>query len=170
MTTRIRPLGPLDAAAYRDIRLEALTLHPEAFASAPEPFAALSLEDIRARLTQMDFFGAFAADGRLVGIMAFDQGKGERQSHRGYLYQVYVRAEARGTGLARALLDAVLDHAGRLVSQIHLGVAAHNQPAIRLYEKAGFRIYGTDPNYLYVNGRFIDEHLMVRFFDKAPGD
>ena len=29
--------------------------------------------------------------------------------------------------------------------------------------------YGTDPRCLYVNGRYIDEHMMVRFLDKAPG-
>ena len=49
------------------------------------------------------------------------------------------------------------------------GVAVGNTPAIRLYQKAGFEIYGTEPRALFVNGRYIDEHMMVRFLDKAPG-
>jgi RimJ/RimL family protein N-acetyltransferase len=67
------------------------------------------------------------------------------------------------------LLEAVLDHAGTTVKQLHLGVASHNEPALRLYQKAGFVIYGTDPRFQFVNGRYVDEHLMVRFFDEAPG-
>ena len=69
-----------------------------------------------------------------------------------------------------ALIEHLLDHAKPVVLQVHLGVAADNGVALALYQKAGFTIYGTEPRYMYVNGRYIDEHLMVRFFDKAPGD
>ena len=76
----------------------------------------------------------------------------------------------RGTGCALELIETAVDQARDEVLQLHLGVGAHNKPAIRLYEKAGFSIYGTEPRSLNVNGRYVDEHLMVRFLDKAPGD
>lgn len=169
MTHSIRRLGPDDWQAYREIRLEALNAHPEAFLSTAEGFAAQGEDALRGLLERMAFFVGVAADGRLLGLMAFDIGQGPRQAHRGSLYQVYVRPEARGTGLAQALLDAVFAYATGKVSQIHLGVADGNAPALRLYERNGFRRYGTEPRYLYVNGRYVDEHLMVRFLDEAPG-
>ena len=168
MSYSVRRLDRNDAAAYRAIRLEALTNHPEAFASTPEQFVLRSIEDLESLLETLSFFGAVASDGRLVGIMAFDQGAG-REAHRGWLLQVYVQPDMRGTGCARALLDAVVDYAKSTVKQLHLAVASHNAPALKLYQKAGFSIYGTDPRFQFVNGRYVDEHLMVRFFDEAPG-
>ena len=168
MSYTIRRLTPADVEAYRAIRLEALTNHPEAFTRTAEDFALQAVVDLAAVLARLSFFGALTPDGALVGIMAFDRGS-KREAHRGWLIQVYVRPDVRGTGCARALLDAVLEHAKDQVLQLHLGVAADNAPALGLYRKAGFEIYGTDPRFMEVDGRYIDEHLMVRFFDKAPG-
>jgi len=168
VTFSIRRLGRDDADAYRAIRLEALTSHPDAFASTAENFVRYSLQDLEALLEKVVFFGAIAADGSLAGIMAFDPGEG-REAHRGWLLQVYVQGRLRGTGCAQALLDAIMTYAAGHVLQVHLGVASHNETAIRLYQKAGFEIYGTDHRFQFVNGRYVDEHLMVRFLDKAPG-
>ncbi|HTN61348.1 MAG TPA: GNAT family N-acetyltransferase, partial [Devosia sp.] len=146
----------------------ALVTHPEAYGSSAESFAAYSDDELAASLSRMAFFGVIA-EGELGGIVAFGQTQGERERHRGWLYQVYVQPRLRGTGCAEAMLNAAIEHARSRVIQLHLMVGAHNKPAIRLYEKAGFKTYGTDPRSLYVNGRYIDEHMMVRFFDKAPG-
>ena len=169
MSFAIRRLSASDVADYRAIRLEALTNHPEAFASTPEQFVQRTLDELGALLEAMVFLGAMRPDGSLAGIMALEFGSG-REAHRAWLYQVYVRPDMRGTGCAQALLDAVLEEAQGKVAQLHLGVAAQNEPALRLYQKAGFVLYGTDPRSQFVNGRFVDEHLMVRFLDEAPGD
>jgi RimJ/RimL family protein N-acetyltransferase len=161
-------LTPADVTAYRAVRHEALINHPDAYASSAESFAARGDEDLAALLGQMAFFGVFA-EGTLGGIVAFGQTQGERELHRGWIYQVYVQPRLRGTGAALALIEAAVAYAGSRVIQLHLMVGAHNTPAIRLYEKAGFQTYGTDPRCLLVNGRYIDEHMMVRFFDEAPG-
>ncbi|MGV8833832.1 MAG: GNAT family N-acetyltransferase [Devosia sp.] len=168
MSWTIRRLSSADVEAYRAIRLEALTNHPEAFTRTAEDFALQAVVDLGAVLDKLTFFGAETPEGDLVGIMAFDQGQ-KRESHRGWLIQVYVQPAVRGTGCALALLEAVLDHARGKVLQVHLGVGANNAPALGFYQKAGFEIYGTDPRFMAVNGRYIDEHMMVRFLDKAPG-
>ncbi len=168
MSFAIRPLVQDDAAAYRAIRLEALRDHPEAFASSYEVAAARPPEFFAALLEKLQFFGAFSAAGELVGIVAFEQSDGDREKHRGWLLQMYVRPQMRGTGCAMALVETLLAHARERVLQVHLGVASHNEAAIRLYARAGFVRYGTDPRFLAVDGRYVDEDLMVRFLDEAP--
>nr|WP_314256434.1 GNAT family protein [uncultured Devosia sp.] len=166
MSHAIRRLTGDDVDAYRAIRLEALTVSPESYASSPESFAQRSTQSLREQLGKMAFFGVIDTTGQLAGIAAFGRDEGERETHRGWLLQVYVQPAMRGTGASLALVDAVVEHAQTEVIQIHLMVGAHNAPAIRLYEKAGFAIYGTDPRCLHVNGRYIDEHMMVRFLDR----
>jgi RimJ/RimL family protein N-acetyltransferase len=165
----IRQLTGDDVAAYRATRLEALVNHPESYGTSPEAFSARSDDTLITQLTNLTYFGLISDSGDLAGIAAFAIDDGERERHRGWLMQVYVKPAMRGTGAALALLEAVAEHACTRVIQLHLMVGAHNVPAIRLYEKAGFRTYGTDPRCLYVNGRYIDEHMMVRFLDEAPG-
>lgn len=166
MSFSIRRLTRDDVDAYRAIRLEALTLSPESYGTAPEAFAARSLESLQAQMEQMAFFGVIDATGTLTGIVAYGRDPGEREGHRGWLMQVYVQPRMRGTGASLALIEAAVDHARGEVIQVHLMVGAHNAPAIRLYQKAGFTTYGTEPRSLLVNGRYIDEHMMVRFLDR----
>ena len=168
MTHTIRRLGLGDVAAYRAIRHEALANHPEAFVSTAEAFAMKSDAEIRQTLEALTVFGAILPDGSLGGINAFMRHEGAKERHRGWMIQVYVRPEHRGSGMAAALVEHLVEHARRHVLQIHLGVWSENLPAIKLYQRLGFELYATEPRYLFVNGRFIDEHLMVRFLDKAP--
>ncbi|KKC35149.1 hypothetical protein WH87_18605 [Devosia epidermidihirudinis] len=168
MSFAVRQLTRADVDAYRAIRLEALTNHPTAFFSTAEDLLQRTSRELADLLDALVFIGAVTPEGELVGIMAYERGQ-NRQGHRGWLYQVYVKPQMRGTGCAMALLDAVIERAKTEVLQLHLSVESRNAPALRLYEKAGFAIYGTDPRYMSVNGRYVDEHLMVRFFDEAPG-
>lgn len=59
------------------------------------------------------------------------------------LFQVWVAPEARGRGVAAALLDEALGWArSRGTRVVHLGVNSANAGAIRLYERAGFAPIG----------------------------
>ncbi len=166
--TRITRLRPDDVERYRAIRLEALTSHPEAFVAAPDVFASRSDAELRRTLEELAVFGAETEVGELAGIVAFLRNEGLKERHRGWMIQVYVRAGHRNNGIGAKLVEHLIEHARHHVLQVHLGVWSENLPAIRLYERFGFRTYGTEPRYLFVDGRFIDEHLMVRFLD-GPG-
>lgn len=170
MSWSIRRLTHKDFDAYLAIRLEALNNHPEAYGTSPERFAAEPRDRIEQFISQQALFGIVTDDGDLAGIVVYHRDHGERASHRGWLLQVYAKPSMRGTGAALAMIEAAVAHAQSEVAQVHLAVGTHNDPAIRLYQKAGFEIYGTDPRCLLVNGRYVDEHLMVRFLDKAPGE
>jgi GNAT superfamily N-acetyltransferase len=65
------------------------------------------------------------------------------------MYQLYVSAEARGTGIAAALLaDAEARLVGSGVKTAWLACAIGNQRAARFYEKSGWRRVGNMTNRL----------------------
>lgn len=62
----------------------------------------------------------------------------------GQITNVCVASKHRGKGVARQMLEELLDRAAKLkVSAITLEVRVSNEPAIRLYEKLGFEVAGT---------------------------
>jgi predicted GNAT family acetyltransferase len=82
--------------------------------------------------------------------------RGERDG-RFWRVVIYVRPEARGTGLAAALVQQVVAHAGPLVEQVCLMVLASNVAARRLYSAAGFEEYGLEWRALKVGSEYYDQ-------------
>jgi RimJ/RimL family protein N-acetyltransferase len=161
MSFVIRPLHPDEPTLYRDIRLEALRLHPEAFSSAYVQEAARPLSFFAQRLTGSTVFAGFT-DQEILGVAGFMPEPGLKRAHKGHLWGMYVRSAARGTGLARQLVEAVLNFAQDRVEIIQLSVIAGNVPAHRLYVSLGFAPYGLEERSLKVNGRYLDEIHMVK--------
>jgi ribosomal protein S18 acetylase RimI-like enzyme len=158
---QIRRLLPANVALYRDIRLEALKLVPEAFGSTFARESAKPLTWFTARLDNAAVFGAF--DGSdLLGVAGFFVQQGEKEAHKGALWGMYVRPAARGSGIGRRLVEAVIEHARRRVELVQLTVVSGNEPARRLYAKLGFVEYGIEKNALKEDGRYWDEILMAK--------
>jgi len=159
----IERLAPAHAEELRDIRLEALRLHPTAFSADPDVEGAFTLERWRERLERGCMFGG-RVDGRLAGINAFSLDiHSKKTAHVAHLGAMYVREEARGTGLADALMVHWLDHArGSGAEMAVLDVEATNRRAIALYERHGFAITGRKPRSLKIDGIFHDELEMWR--------
>jgi RimJ/RimL family protein N-acetyltransferase len=158
----VRELGAPDVDAYRDVRLESLRLHPEAFASSYEVEAAEPVERFRDRLARGGRFGGFV-EGQLVGVAGFWRQDAPRMRHKGVLVGMYVRASERGRGLADEIVDAVIAYARREVELLQLSVATTNGRAIRFYERMGFKAYATEPKALKVDDAYLDELHMARF-------
>ncbi|HJW40862.1 MAG TPA: GNAT family N-acetyltransferase [Rhizomicrobium sp.] len=159
----IERLTPAHAEELRDIRLEALRLHPTAFSADPEVEGAFTLEHWRERIEHRCMFGG-RVDGRLAGINAFSLDTySKKTAHVATLGAMYVREAARGTGLAGALMTHWLDHAARSGAEMAvLDVEATNRRAIALYERHGFKILGRKPRSMKVDGIFYDELEMWR--------
>jgi ribosomal protein S18 acetylase RimI-like enzyme len=160
----IRQLLPADAALYRAFRLAALAESPEAFGSDHATESAAPVENFAATLGGGYVAGAFL-DGRLVATAGFRRLDREKTRHRGDIWGVYVAPDARSAGVGRRVMEHLLAHARARVQQVHLCVTAGNGAAIALYDRLGFVRYGTDPRALLVNGRYLDEYLMVLRFD-----
>jgi RimJ/RimL family protein N-acetyltransferase len=167
MTHAIRALADADAAAFRRVRLDALRLHPDAFGSAYEDEVMLDEWQFAERLAAPGFtrYGGFAQHD-LVGLAGLQLRTGAKERHKARLFSMYVAAPHRGSGLAQGLVQAVIDgarDAGALLLQ--LSVAAHNEPARRLYRRMGFTEYGVERRSLRVGDRFHDEALMALDLD-----
>ena len=158
---QIRLLTPADAASYRAIRLAGLNDAPEAFGSTFEAEVVKPLAWFFDRLTASQIFGAFGGPD-LLGVAGFAVRDGEKEAHKGLLWGMYVRPEARGTGIAQRLVEAVVDFARPRVELIQLSVVMGNEPARRLYARLGFVEYGIEKNSLKHAGRYYDEILMAK--------
>jgi RimJ/RimL family protein N-acetyltransferase len=150
-----------DYGGLREIRLEALRLHPENFGADLDYEESFGRERWLARLATAVTFGGFV-DGALGGIVVFARPRGRKIGHTGEIGAMYVRAVHRGTGLSDALLEALIDHAVGEVEQLKLTVNAENAAAIRFYERHGFREIGRYPNSLRIGDRTFEELIMFR--------
>jgi len=157
----LRRLEPDDAAIYRDLRLEGLKAHPDSFGASWEDEIEKPDSWWTERLASNTVFGGWTERSPLLGVAGFHVPDTAKQRHKGILWGMYVRPDARGTGLAAALLQHVIAHARPLVEEIRLTVMASNAAAHRLYSAAGFEAYGLEPRALKVGDVYYDDMLMA---------
>jgi ribosomal protein S18 acetylase RimI-like enzyme len=165
----IRPARAEDLAAYRELRLEALRAHPDAFGSdhdeqAAEPESAWaqriarSVEGRTGRLLLVE-----AAGGELAGMAAVYLDGGVKTRHVADLVSVYVRPGFRGRRLGDALIGEALAWCATAgVRIVRLGVGTGNARAIRCYRRCGFQVCGVQPEAIRLGAVYFDEFQMWR--------
>jgi RimJ/RimL family protein N-acetyltransferase len=156
----LRRLHPQDAASYRDIRLEGLAESPHAFSSTLESEQDQPLDRFTARLANDFVLGAFRGP-RLAGIAGFYIQPKPKHTHKGMLWGMYVRPEARGSGIGRLLVEAIIGRARRHVELLQLFVVSDNLAARRLYARLGFVEYGVERHATKYRGQYHDDVLMA---------
>lgn len=143
------------------MRLEALQCHPEAFGESWEALRRLDQAWWDVYSNQAAIFAYILPDA-LVGIVGVSSQKEEKIRHKAHLSGLYVKEKYRRQGVADTLLRQAIEYASLDHRQLCLTVTVSNVPAIALYKKHKFIIYGTEPQALMVNNQFYDEHLMSR--------
>jgi GNAT superfamily N-acetyltransferase len=142
---RIRRFTAREWPAYRALRLRSLADAPHAFGSSYAAEEAWAHELWMARLTAAEVSGrdcpllaeSVDADGAMLGLVwakcdAEDAGIVN-------LFQMWVAPEARGRGVAAALVDEAVAWAASIDARlVQLGVVVDNQAAIQLYLRKGF--------------------------------
>jgi ribosomal protein S18 acetylase RimI-like enzyme len=137
----IREIGVDDWQAMRDIRLASLKDAPGAFASTYEREVTFTEAEWLSRISRGDNFLAYApalgaAPVGIVGGYEIEAGTTE-------LISMWVSPPARGHGIGRALVEAVVGRArAKGMSRVHLWVAEGNGNARLLYERCGFQPTG----------------------------
>jgi ribosomal protein S18 acetylase RimI-like enzyme len=79
--------------------------------------------------------------------------------HRGE-FGICVKKELRGQGIGEALMRAILERCRGRFEVVELGVFTNNQRAKKLYEKFGFKKYGTREYSIKRGGGYFAEDLM----------
>ncbi len=158
---KVRRLEADDVTDYRELRLEGLNRHPEAFGSSWEDESARPASWWAERLQTSTVLGGWIDDSPLLGVAGLHLQTAAKLRHKGILWGMYVRPAARGSGLAASLVQRVIEHARTLVEEINLTVVASNAAALRLYSAADFKQYGVERRALKIGDTYYDEVLMA---------
>jgi [ribosomal protein S18]-alanine N-acetyltransferase len=95
---------------------------------------------------------------KIVGFSVSRMGADEAE-----LLSIAVAESYRGRGLSRDLLLTHLGHlAGRGIRTVFLEVEEHNEPARRLYQRAGFSVVGRRERYYRQSGGEALDALLMR--------
>lgn len=105
--------------------------------------------------------GGWTDGSPLLGVAGLRVNSAAKLRHKGVLWGMYVRPDARGTGLAARLVAGIIKQARPLVEEICLTVVASNIAAYRLYSAAGFEQYGLERRALKIGDEYFDEVLMA---------
>lgn len=140
ITLEIQRLSIDEALRLRHIRLRALADAPDAFGSTYAEVSTHPLEIWQQQLQEIVTFVAIH-DGKDVGLVRC--ASDEQHQDTAWLISMWVAPEARGQGVGNALIDAVIECArSGGASRLLLDVGDHNQQAIALYARKGFKPNG----------------------------
>ncbi|MBI0423905.1 MULTISPECIES: GNAT family N-acetyltransferase [Acinetobacter] len=162
LNVEIKILSVNQVEDFRTIRLSALKKSPKTFGSTYAAEVEKPLKFFEARLSNSTIFGAYYKD-EIIGLAVLTQESGIKDSHKAFLTSVFIEPEFHQKGVARRLISEVIEFSKKHVEQILLTVTNDNKPAIHLYKKLGFQIYGVDEKALKDNDEYIDEILMKIF-------
>ena len=137
---RVRPCTRADALVLRALRLEALRDTPDAYGSTFEESVRWSRERWEEMASTFNYFLA-ESDGDVVGMVS--GGGNDRRPGTFWMYAMYVTPDARGSGVATQLVEAVSQWAReRGADELYLHVTTAVARARAFYRKVGFREIG----------------------------
>ncbi|MFV8672443.1 GNAT family N-acetyltransferase, partial [Ralstonia pseudosolanacearum] len=161
-------LSPANAPEYRNLMLEAYSLHPDAFTSSAAERESLPLSWWEQRLSEGEdanevVFGC-VFENQLAGVVGLAFERREKTRHKATLFGMYVSAGFRHLGLGGQLMNCALAHAKERhgIRVIQLTVSEGNRAAQTLYERSGFIQFGCEPYAIAVGNGFVSKIHMWR--------
>ena len=113
--------------------------------------------------------------GRLDGVIAGSaqllrpSSNHEATARVGHLTTFFVAPWARGHGLGVELVKTVeIEARGAGLGMLNLDVRESQTRAIQIYEQNGFKRWGSNPRYAFVDGRWVSGHYYHKSL--VPGD
>lgn len=155
--TAIRPLSDADSAAFMARFREGARDFPDGFLPSSDEVARYTWDQVKPHFQMI--FGAF--DGSdLIGFCGYNRLDFERQRHRAEIGPFFVAPVHHGTGIASAIMDAIVAHARHAkVARLELYVESQNARALAFYQKHGFTIQATVKDAVRIGGISQDDHF-----------
>ncbi len=107
--------------------------------------------------------------GRMNGSIAgalqiyFNPPNNEAQKNIAKIQSHFVTPWARGYGLAKAMIDeAILISKENNKKNIQLDIRETQSAAIQLFESKGFKKWGENPSYAYINGKKVQGYYYLK--------
>jgi len=101
-------------------------------------------------------------NGKLVGFLSAKRGQVNRIKHSAYIV-IGIIKNYTGKGIGRRLFNELDNWAtDNGVTRLELTVMRHNERAISLYKKMGYKVEGVKEKSVVVDGDYIDEYYMAK--------
>jgi GNAT superfamily N-acetyltransferase len=125
-----------------------------------------SVGEMKARLNSIRNTNSLiliAEDNRLiVGFLSAERGFANRIKHSAYIV-VGVLQNYRKKGIGQVLFEGMERWARKnALIRLELTVILHNEAAVHLYKKMGFKVEGIKEKSLNIDGIFVDEYYMSK--------
>ena len=99
-------------------------------------------------------------ENKIGGFLAAQRGGTNRIRHSAYIV-IGMLKEYRGKKLGTKLFEELQKWvAENNITRLELTVVKNNEAAIKLYEKAGFKIEGIKEKSMIIDGNYVDEYYM----------
>lgn len=167
----ITQLNSEHAPEYQRLRLEALEHDPNAFMTSLDQEKRKDESEFGRELAfarslgYLGYYGIFANDNtsHLLGYCHISQSFLPKQEHVVFLFNLYIAAAARRTGIGHQLLN----HVWKICAQhgieiVFASCSASNTAALSFYQREGFRECGRKPRSMKWQGAYDDEVELVR--------
>lgn len=109
---------------------------------------------------QDSFMYVAEEDKKFVGFLTGERGSANRIKHTVYIV-IGILGGHRGKGIGRKFFKGLEKWAvTNNLKKLELTVMTHNEKAVNLYKKMGFKIEGVKEHSILLDGKFIDEYYM----------
>lgn len=159
----IRTLNIDDLDAFIQIREDSLRIDPRSFgADSNKPLdRAITAKRMRKKNDE-DFILAYFEENEILGMVGFLRETGQKFRHKGHVWGVFVYPDHRRKGIANQLMLTLIDKARKIegLQKINLSANRTSVASMELYDKLGFKAYGTERNAAQYEGESLDEVYM----------
>jgi ribosomal protein S18 acetylase RimI-like enzyme len=121
---------------------------------------------IEAEVEKRTILRFFEKDQHIIGMAGVKVGSTPKTKHRATLFFVYVRPAERGNGIAKALINVLIERLKiKGVDKVDLVVNVMQKSAIALYQSLGFAPEGCLKNFWCSNGEYDDVYSMGKLIE-----